>query len=113
MIEDLRDRLEEHAQRDELSTSPEDSVVIAPLIQVLVSDVSARGARLSGKGLPEQNSLVRLRADELCLEARVAWSSGNACGLELKNHSLRAAFLPSSAAASVAKSTCYRSERLH
>ena len=49
---------------------------------VLVSDVSARGARLSGKDLPPQETSICLRVDDQQIAGRIAWSIGTECGIE-------------------------------
>lgn len=51
---------------------------------VVISDVSDRGARLSGADLPEQETLVTLRADDVILSARIAWSVESVCGVEFQ-----------------------------
>lgn len=81
-MEELLDRLERAYSNDELALSPDQGFATTFFIPVIVSDVSARGARLSGDGLPEQDARISLRAEELVIEARVAWSIGTACGIE-------------------------------
>jgi hypothetical protein len=83
-MDELLDRLERAYDDDELALSPDQGSATTFFIPVIDSDVSARGARLSGDGLPEQNALISLRADELVIEARVAWSIGTACCIEFE-----------------------------
>src|SRR6478672_1085721 len=81
-MEELLDRLERAYGGDELALSPDRGAATSFSIPVIVSDVSDRGARLSGDGLPEQDARILLRADEISIQARVAWSIGTACGIE-------------------------------
>ena len=83
-MEKLLDRLDRAYGADELALSPDQGSATTFSIPVIVSDVSARGARLSGDGLPEQDARISLRADELVIEARVAWSIGIVCGIEFR-----------------------------
>jgi len=78
-MDELLDRLGRAYGRDDEQAATSLSV------EVIVSDVSDRGARLSGSDLPEQDTHISLRADELVSEARVAWSIGTACGIEFRD----------------------------
>jgi hypothetical protein len=81
-MEKLLNRLERAYGGEELALSPDRGPATRFSIPVIVSDVSIRGARLSGDGLPEQDARISLGAAELSIEARVAWSIGTACGIE-------------------------------
>lgn len=83
-VEELLDRLERAYGDDELTLSSDQGSPTTFSISVIVSDVTTRGARLSGEGLPEQDTRISLRADEQVVEARVAWSIGTACGIEFE-----------------------------
>ena len=61
-------------------------------LSVIISDVTSRGARLSGNELPPQESQILLQADELKVAGRVAWSVGTECGIEF-NEAIDAALL--------------------
>jgi hypothetical protein len=82
---ELLDRLGRAYGGGGLALSPDQQAAISSSIEVIVSDVSDRGARLSGHDLPEQDTPISLRADELVVEARVAWSIGTACGIEFRD----------------------------
>lgn len=83
-VEELAERLERACSDDGLALFPDEGSATTFIIPVIVSDVSTRGARLSGDGLPEQNVRISLRAEEFVVEARVAWSIGTACGIEFR-----------------------------
>lgn len=50
----------------------------------LISDLSTRGARLSGSGLPAQDASINLVVGEMMVSSRVAWSIGSRCGVEFE-----------------------------
>lgn len=83
-VRELLERLERACSDDELALFPDQGRATTFIIPVIVSDVSARGARLSADGLPEQNARISLQAEEFVIEARVAWSIGTACGIEFR-----------------------------
>jgi len=83
-VEGLLERLE-RAYGDE-GQAPSPSLIESTegQISVIVSDVSTRGARLSGDALPEQDARILLMTDDLVIDGRVAWSIGTACGIEFR-----------------------------
>ena len=84
IVEGLLERLERAYGDEGQAPSPSLTETTEAPISVIVSDVSARGARLSGDGLPVQDAHILLMADDLVIEGRVAWSIGTACGIEFR-----------------------------
>ena len=51
-------------------------------IPVKVSNVSARGALVVGRGLPPEGAHVVFRRNELAVDARISWADGHLAGVE-------------------------------
>lgn len=51
-------------------------------IPVKVSNVSARGALLVGKGFPPEGARVVFRRNDLAVESRISWADRNLAGIE-------------------------------
>jgi hypothetical protein len=50
-------------------------------LQVFIADISAHGAMVRGKVLPEKGEEVLLRQGRIEVVATIAWSGHEACGL--------------------------------
>lgn len=51
-------------------------------IPVKVSNVSASGALVAGRGLPPQGARIIFRRNEVAVEGRISWADGHLAGVE-------------------------------